>query len=85
MSGLNDLVIGVQQVVLYNNNEFYLELGLGGTEGKYRIYNDTIFLDYYEKPSDWSDRILITENYFVTIDSAGELGRIRIKKTSSID
>jgi hypothetical protein len=28
--GLNDLVVGVHQFILYENNNFYLELSLGG-------------------------------------------------------
>jgi len=32
LTGLNDLVVGVQQIVLYENGEFYLELGAGGPD-----------------------------------------------------
>ena len=49
-SGFNDLVVGVQSVILYENNNFYLELGIGGVKGIYKISNDTIFLEYNKKP-----------------------------------
>ena len=69
-SGLNNLVVGVQQIVLYDDNRFYLELSLGGTEGSYTISNDTIFLKYEEKPSkNWPDELLITKGYFESIKS----------------
>lgn len=67
-SGLNDLVVGVQQVVLYQNGDFYLELGLGGTEGTYRIKNDTVYLNYDDKPQGWPDKLLMTKDYFMPID-----------------
>lgn len=68
-SGLNDLVVGVQQIVLFENGDFYLELGAGGVEGNYQIQNDTIFLKYKSKPEKWPDKILITDNYFLTIEN----------------
>ena len=56
--GLNDMVIGTQQFVMYDNGEFYLELSLGGVEGIYTERNDTIFLNYLDVvDSAWPDRI----------------------------
>jgi hypothetical protein len=49
-SAFNDLFLGAQQVVLFDNGEFYLELGAGGAEGRYTLQKDTVFLNYYEKP-----------------------------------
>lgn len=66
-SGLNDLVVGVHQVILYENGEFYLELGAGGEEGKYELKNDTVILSYYDKPENWPDKLLMTDDYFSTI------------------
>ena len=66
-SGLNDLVVGVQQVVLYQNGDFYLELGLGGTEGTYRIKNDTVYLNYDDKPQGWPDKLLMTKDFIILI------------------
>lgn len=77
-SGLNDLVVGVQQVVLYENSDFYLELGLGGTDGIYKIQNDTVFLNYDIKPDKWPDKILITEKYFETISINRKTNAIKI-------
>ncbi|WP_156180692.1 hypothetical protein [Rufibacter radiotolerans] len=79
-SGLNDLVAGVQQVVLYDNGEFYLVLSLGGTEGTYEIKNDTVHLVYTDKPENWPDKLLITDNYFITINSNSSIKPIRIRR-----
>jgi hypothetical protein len=48
-SGLNDLMVGVNQVVLYTNGEFFLELGSGGNKGNYTIISDTVYLRFVEK------------------------------------
>ena len=66
-SGLNDLVVGSQQIILYDNNDFYLELGGGGQEGKYQIINDTIHLTYDSKPNEWPEKIIISDQYFITV------------------
>lgn len=79
-SGLNDLVVGVHQIVLYENGEFYLELGAGGAEGKYEIVNDTIRLDYYDKPDNWPAKVLMTKEYFVTISDEGHQSAVKIKR-----
>jgi hypothetical protein len=79
-SGLNDLVVGAQQVVLYKNGEFYLELGLGGKEGKYEIRNDTVYLTYFDKPENWPDKLLKTDNYFITLNSDSSIAPIRIRR-----
>ncbi len=70
-SGFNDLVVGSQSLILYNDKTFYLELSLGGTEGNYNIKKDTIILSYNEKPSNsWPDRILIEKDYFSSLEGA---------------
>jgi hypothetical protein len=66
-SALNDLVIGGQQIVLYKNGEFYLELGAGGAEGSYIMLSDTVNLHYNNKPENWPDQLLMTKDYFLTI------------------
>lgn len=77
-SGLNDKFMGAEQVVLYDNGEFYLELTLGGAEGWYSIANDTVYLDYVSKPNHYPDQLLVTDNYIVTIacDQHTEIVRI---------
>ncbi len=79
-SGLNDLVIGVHQIVLYENGEFYLELGAGGVEGKYELSNDTVMLAYYDKPKNWPDQILMTSEYFETVRNEGHQHTIKIHR-----
>ena len=79
-SGLNDLVVGVQQVLLYESGNFYLELGAGGAKGTYHIENDTVFLNYMEKPVDWPEKLLMTEDFFITIDRDSPLRQIKIKR-----
>ena len=79
-SGLNDLVVGVQQIVLYENGEFYLELGAGGVEGNYQIQNDTIFLEYKKKPENWPDKILMTDKYFLTIENVKHKKPVKINR-----
>ena len=69
-AALNDLVIGVQQVVLYENGEFYLELGLGGQEGTYTIQNNTVFLKYENKPPTWSDKLIMTDRKSTRLNSS---------------
>ena len=78
--GLNDLVVGVQQIVLYENAEFYLELGLGGTAGTYTIKNDTVYLHYEDKPQEWPDKLLMTDDYFITINSNSRREPTKIKR-----
>ncbi len=69
-SGLNDLVIGVQQIVLYDNKEFYIELGAGGLEGKYKIENDTVFLQYRKNPSsNFPNKVIIKKDYFLVLNT----------------
>jgi hypothetical protein len=79
-SGLNDLVVGVQQVVLYDNGEFYLELSLGEREGTYEIKNDTVHLTYTDKPENWPEKLLMTDSYFITLNSDSSIEPIRIRR-----
>ncbi|WP_143741293.1 hypothetical protein [Pontibacter ramchanderi] len=79
-SGLNDLAVGTQQVVLYDNNEFYLELSLGGAKGTYEIKNDTVHLTYNDKPKNWPEKLLITDSYFITLNKDSSIEPIRIKR-----
>ena len=79
-SGLNDLVVGIQQIVLYENGTFYLELGAGGVEGKYQKQNDTVFLDYQIKPEGWPDKLLLTARYIETIHEKDRLKNIKIDR-----
>jgi hypothetical protein len=64
-SALNDLVVGSHAVLLYENGEFYLELGAGGVEGKYEIKEDRVLLTYNKKPKDWPDELIMTDEYFI--------------------
>ena len=62
------MFIGVEQIILYENGEFYLELGAGGTEGKYKINQDTINLNYYSKPGiNWPNQFTMTDKYFSSV------------------
>lgn len=79
-SGINDLVIGAQQVVLYDNNEFYLELGAGGTEGTYSIVKDTVNLEYFDQSENWPAQLLMTEAFFQTIPTDQHKKSIKIKR-----
>lgn len=81
-SAINDLVAGVQQIILYENGEFYLELGLGGVDGKYTLDHDTVILEYQNKPSGWPDKILMTPDYFETIplNEQGQIVKIARKE-----
>jgi hypothetical protein len=79
-SALNDLAVGAQQVVLYENGEFYLELGAGGIEGTYSIRQDTVIFNYFDKPKNWPDKLLVNEEYFLTIPSTEHKRSIQIKR-----
>ncbi len=81
-SGLNDLVAGVQQVVLYENATFFLELGAGGKEGKYQIFNDTIELKYTADPEGFPTRLLMTNDHFITLPQGAHSESIKIKRWS---
>lgn len=83
ISGLNDLVVGVQQIVLYENGEFYLELGAGGKTGKYEIIQDTVYLSYNGQPESFPTRILITEEFFVTINNKKDIKPIKISRAKN--
>lgn len=82
-SGFNDLVVGSQSLILYDDKTFYIEMGSGGMEGKYEINQDVISLKYYNKPSNnWPDIILINKEYFISKDSLDKnkyLKIVRIK------
>ncbi|MBI3521108.1 MAG: hypothetical protein HY062_17340 [Bacteroidetes bacterium] len=79
--GLNDLVVGVQQFIMYENGEFILELGLGGVDGKYEIKGDTVYLDYDEDLDDgWPNKIVITKKYFITIPNTGRRDTVKISR-----
>lgn len=80
-SGFNDLVVGSQKIILYDNNRFILELSLGGTEGNFKKIGDTVVLFYDNKPSaNWPDSLLITKNYFELFDSNTKHGRTKIHR-----
>lgn len=81
-SGFNDLVVGSQRIVLYENSRFYLEIGLGGTEGNYTIKGDTIIFEYDKKPSNsWPSKMLMRENKFITISfSDQDKNKVRIDR-----
>ena len=81
-SGLNDLVFGVHQIVLYDNGEFYLELGAGGKEGTYEMHNDTIDLNYADEQEKWPDQILMTEKFFQTIPTDEHTRTIKIHRAT---
>ncbi|MEQ8534874.1 MAG: hypothetical protein RIB86_23680 [Imperialibacter sp.] len=70
----------MQQVVLYTNNEFYLELGAGGVGGTYLISHDTVNLRYDNKPDDWPDQLLVSDDYFETIPTGRHKRSIRIRR-----
>jgi hypothetical protein len=81
-SGLNDLFVGAEQIILYEDERFYLELGLGGTKGNYKINNDTVILTYDSKPSEtWPDKLLIRPDYFQSTesDTSGQ-SKVKIKR-----
>ncbi len=79
--GLNDLVVGVQQVILYEDQTFYLELGLEGNKGEYKLSYDTVYLTYEKKPQDWPEYLIITDDYFLASIGSGEEARpIRIMR-----
>jgi hypothetical protein len=71
-SGLNDLAVGVQQVILYEDQTFYLELGLGGNNGEYKLSYNTVYLIYENKPQDWPDYLIMTDEYFLASIGTGE-------------
>lgn len=80
-SALNDLVVGVQQLILFENGDFYLELSLGGEKGKYIIKNDTVFLYYFNKSENWPDKLYMTEKYFETISNETHYPSVKINRT----
>jgi hypothetical protein len=74
------MVVGIQQIILYEDHRFYLELSLGGTEGNYKIRNDTVFLNYDEKPAEsWPEQFLIKNEYFESIGT-DTLERYKIRR-----
>lgn len=80
-SGFNDLVVGSQQIILYDDHRFLIELSLGGTEGNFKKIGDTIILFYDNKPSaNWPDSLQITKDYFVLFDSNTNHSRTKIQR-----
>lgn len=69
-SGFNDLVVGSQSFMLYDDSTFYIEMGMGSAEGSYTMEKDKVYLKYIEKPSlNWPDIIFIRKDYFIVSDS----------------
>jgi hypothetical protein len=80
--GLNDKFMGVDEVVLYDNGEFYLELGAAGeVEGSYEIKNDTVLLYYPDNINkSWPSRLLMTPENFISLPSDSLKIPIKIKR-----
>lgn len=80
-SGFNDLVVGSQKVILYDNNRYFLELSMGETEGDFKKSGDTILLFYDNKPSvNWPDTIILTKEHFELFDTNNNHGRTKIHR-----
>lgn len=80
-SGFNDLVVGSQSFILYNDSTFYLEMGAGGVKGNYQINQDVVKLKYFDKPSkNWPDTMLIRKDYFISKDSLDNAKCLKIKR-----
>jgi len=80
-SGFNDLLVGSQSIILYDDKTFYIEMGAGGVAGNYQIEQDIIQLKYFDKPSEnWPDIMLIRENYFIAQDSLDAARYLKIKR-----
>jgi hypothetical protein len=80
-AGFNDLVVGSQQIMLYENQRFFLELSLGGIEGYYKKSGDIVTLFYDNKPlGNWPDSLLITKDYFELFDMNASHGRTKIHR-----
>jgi hypothetical protein len=81
LSGFNDMALGSQQFILYDDNTFYIEMGAGGTDGTYQICHDTVKLKYFEKPSqNWPNEMLIRKNCFITIDVSNKEKYLKINR-----
>ena len=81
LTGFDDLLMGSEQIILYENGEFYLELGAGGTTGRYTIKNDTIHLSYIDKPGEgWPNKFVLTDNYFISADTSKKNREIKIPR-----
>lgn len=78
-TGLNDKVIGVDQIVLYTNSKFYLEIGLGGKKGEYTIKNDTIKLNYTDRIENYPKYLIMNEDHFITEINVKQIKIKRIK------
>ena len=79
-SGMNDKFIGVEQVVLFENGDFYLEIEEDYTEGTYHIKGDTVMLKYTQQPPGWPGHITMTEEYFLVDHPDTTVGLIKIAR-----
>jgi hypothetical protein len=80
-SGMNDKFIGVEQVVLFENGDFYLEIDEYNTEGTYRIKGDTVLLNYNKRPSaTWPGHLTMKEEYFLIDHPDSAVGFIKIMR-----
>lgn len=73
-------MVRAQQVVLFDNGEFYLELGLGRAERTYEINKDAKFLIYSDKPINWPDRLLRTDVYLITDGTDSSIAPVIIRR-----
>jgi len=80
-AGLNDKLIGPEQVILFENGEFYLEMDQRSTEGTYTIKGDTVLLQYKAKPSPaWPGYLTMTDEYFLVDHPDTSIGAIKIDR-----
>jgi hypothetical protein len=80
-SGFNNLVVGIQSLILYDDKTFYIELGLSGVDGTYQIMGNAIKLKYYDKPNtNFPDVMLIRKGYFISLDSLDTKKRVKIRR-----
>jgi hypothetical protein len=78
---MNDKFIGVEQVVLFENGDFYLEIDELNTEGTYQMKGDTILLTYTHQPSPtWPKHLTMTDDYFLVNHPDTTVGPIKIMR-----
>lgn len=80
-SGYNDMFIGSQSFILYDDCTFSIEMGAGSAEGTYIIYKNIVVLNYSDKVNtDWPKIMIIRKNYFISCDSLDSRKYLKISR-----
>lgn len=78
--GLNEFIEGFQIVRIYENGDFFIDLGEGGQEGVCEIKNDTVYIKYNNEKHQWPKKLYMSKTYFETVADKNNPKSIKISR-----